>query len=269
MAVTKTTTYDGEYTVDKFTGDGTTTWVVPAGVTQVEYLVVGGGGGASGAGGGAGGLLAGTGLSVSNHLDITVGTGGIGGAGYITNGGNSILKVNDGAVEGTNLFTAIGGGKGHYVGVSGDGGSGGGEGYAVSTHGHGTVGQGYDGATGGNNQLAMGGGGASEAGQVQDGGDGVQSDIVKTGVNVYYAGGGGGGGLVTHGHGGLGGGGDGAPATATAGTNGLGGGGGGDYNTGTGAGGGSGIVIIRYLTPSVDNFSGVGMGSANMMSTGV
>ena len=31
-----------------FTTAGTTTWVAPAGVTQVEYLVVGGGGGSGG-----------------------------------------------------------------------------------------------------------------------------------------------------------------------------------------------------------------------------
>ncbi|HEY7804655.1 MAG TPA: hypothetical protein VIC30_09530, partial [Orrella sp.] len=48
-----------------FTASGS--WVCPAGVTEVEYLVVAGGGGGgslAGGGGGAGGFRAGTGLSV-------------------------------------------------------------------------------------------------------------------------------------------------------------------------------------------------------------
>ena len=61
-------------------------WTAPAGVTQVDYLVVaggagGGGNGASG-GGGAGGFRTGTALTVvpGTTYAVTVGAGGAGGA---------------------------------------------------------------------------------------------------------------------------------------------------------------------------------------------
>lgn len=74
------------YNVVEFKTVGTTTWKVPAGVTSVDYLVVGGGGGGANGydnagGGGAGMVLSGSMSVVSgNTLNITVGDGGIGGA---------------------------------------------------------------------------------------------------------------------------------------------------------------------------------------------
>ena len=66
-----------------FTASGT--WTAPAGVTQVDYLVVAGGaggGGNYGGGGGAGGYRTGTALSVTagTEYTVTVGGGGAGGA---------------------------------------------------------------------------------------------------------------------------------------------------------------------------------------------
>ena len=59
----------------------TSTWTCPAGVTEVEYLVVagGGGGGSSGGGGGAGGFRTGTTSVSAGDYVITVGAGGSGG----------------------------------------------------------------------------------------------------------------------------------------------------------------------------------------------
>ena len=77
------------FTIATFTDVGTTTWVAPPNVNNIEYLVVGGGGGAGngydnagGGGGGAGMVLTGT-LSVTpgQSYNITVGAGGAGGIG--------------------------------------------------------------------------------------------------------------------------------------------------------------------------------------------
>jgi hypothetical protein len=72
----------GVTVIQSFTGTGE--WVCPTGVTQVEYLIVGGGGGSGsqyGGGGGAGGFRTGTGLSVTagDTYTVTVGAGGAGG----------------------------------------------------------------------------------------------------------------------------------------------------------------------------------------------
>ena len=74
--------------VNTYTGSGS--WVCPAGVTEVEYLVVAGGGGGGyynlgggNGGGGAGGFRTGTGLSVTagTTYTVTVGSGGVAGTG--------------------------------------------------------------------------------------------------------------------------------------------------------------------------------------------
>jgi len=115
------------YVVQTFTASGT--WTCPAGVTEVEYLVIAGGGGAGGrqgGGGGAGGFRAGTGFSVTPGADyvITVGAGGAGGSAASlgspgTNGQNSIFST----------ITSAGGGGGGHTNTSGlSGGSGGGGG---------------------------------------------------------------------------------------------------------------------------------------------
>ncbi|MDD4409886.1 MAG: fibronectin type III domain-containing protein, partial [Candidatus Pacebacteria bacterium] len=155
----------GSYTINTYTLTGTTTtstgWTIPAGVSQIEYLVVGAGGGAAGGtnnsggagGGGAGGFLEGT-LSVTPGDNMTViigGRGVSGGAGNpsgATKGGNSQLGA----------ITATGGGDGsRYTGGSGGSGGGG------SPKGTGISGQGYDGGTY-NGATGGGGGGAGAVG---------------------------------------------------------------------------------------------------------
>ena len=80
-----TTTIDGDYTVVKFTGDGSFT---PNGSFNIDYLVVGGGGGGGGTkpsgagmgGGGAGGYKYVTGFGVTaQKYEVKVGQGGSGG----------------------------------------------------------------------------------------------------------------------------------------------------------------------------------------------
>ena len=80
----------GSTVTQSFTASGY--WTAPAGVTQVDYLVVaaGGGGGqgvsgsANGGGGGAGGFRTGSGYPVTagNTYTITIGAGGNGGTAY-------------------------------------------------------------------------------------------------------------------------------------------------------------------------------------------
>ena len=236
------------------------TFVVPAGVTSVNYLVVAGGGGGGGngsscGGGGGGGVLSGT-LSVTagNSMPVTVGAGGSGVFGANTSGSNSVF----GSV------TAIGGGTGGGVsgsslngtsGGSGGGGSSGGTG--GGTGGAGTGGQGNNGGagTGSPNYGGGGGGGAGAVGSAGsasiagNGGTGISSSI--SGSSVFYGGGGGGGGQTsgTAGTGGSGGGGNGSITdSGSIGTANTGGGGGGcGYNGSakdSGAGG-SGIVIVQ------------------------
>ena len=60
---------------------GTSNFIVPTGVTELEYLIVAGGGGSTQGGGGAGGLRFGTGLKVTagQTLLMNIGAGGSGG----------------------------------------------------------------------------------------------------------------------------------------------------------------------------------------------
>lgn len=97
------------YTVIQ-TFTSSTTWVCPAGVTEVEYLVVAGGGGGgsvSGGGGGAGGFRTGTGLSVTAGTDytITVGSGGNGATTRTVRGSNGTNSI-------FSTITSAGGGGG-------------------------------------------------------------------------------------------------------------------------------------------------------------
>ena len=208
--VTKTTTYDGDYTVETFTGQGNTTWVVPIGVSEVEILVVaGGGGGGYGdlwemGGGGGGGSGSGVNDTIAvtpgDSLYIAVGAGGLGGnvdhpKGY--KGKNSVLGS----------LTVIGGGyggSGHYVGYDGGpGGSGGGAGGIVGAVGGSREWYGFDGAScvGSAQPLGgSGGGGVNTEGNSNDngsggtGGDGQTYTI--TGVSIICSAGGNGGDVV-------------------------------------------------------------------------
>ncbi len=228
-------------TIQSFTAVGTTSFVVPAGVVQVTYLVVAGGGGGNAGGGGAGGLLTGT-LNVNPgaSLTVTVGGGGAGTnvAGDAANGGNSVFSS----------ITATGGGGGSGGGTAGAAGGSGGGGFNATAGGAGTGGQGNNGggstvtgAGGGGGAGAVGGAGGTNVGG--NGGAGTSSSI--SGSAVTYAGGGGSFGTTTAGTGGSGGGGNGSATVGGGnGTTNTGGGGGGGGTTG--GNGGSGIVILSY-----------------------
>jgi prepilin-type N-terminal cleavage/methylation domain-containing protein len=246
--------YDGSYVINTFTipgtTTGTTTWEVPVGVTEVEYLVVAGGGGTQtatvyGGGGGAGGLLSGL-LSVTPSLNYTVTVG---------NGGNT-GSSGRGGIGGNSIFSSIntmggGGGSGStFAGVNGGSGGGGSNNGLGGTN---VSGQGYPGGqAGGGNGAGGGGGGATNSGSNGvswgnggNGGAGFTSSI--TGTPICYAGGGGG--SVDNGASGgtaICGGGNGRNSSggSIAGADGLGGGAGSN-----GKNGGSGVVIIRYLHP--------------------
>jgi hypothetical protein len=269
VAIGGTVTTSGGYTIHTFNSSGTLLAYRPV---EVEYLVVAGGGsgggniniahGAGGAGGyrsSVSGELSGGGVSAESKLSLTGNTSytitvGAGGSGTTqTNGSDSSLGT----------VTSVGGGRGGSTSSNNGltGGSGGGAGYAGSTLGSGTTGQGFAGGTGSSPSGGVaGGGGGGGAGQLGgntsasncgNGGNGVSSSI--TGSAVTRGGGGGGGAYnLTVGNGGSGGGGAGGNhvgVSPVSGTSNTGGGGGGAGGSGAGANGGSGVVIIRYLTP--------------------
>ena len=264
-----TITTDGDYTVHKFTANGTFTTDT---AQDVEYLVVGGGGGGGGTGGGsnhmgggggAGGYRVGTGFPVTaTSYSIVVGAGAIGGTdnyGDLTGGVSTFSTITSG-----------GGGKGGGPNNAGTAGGSGGGGSYDGAAGAGntpatTPAQGFAGGSSGAGGTSAGGGGASAVGESVAsssapsgaGGAGVANDIVLAGTPVTYAGGGGGGKSTDNpgsaGAGGAGGGGDGgngAPGvTATANTGGGGGGAGNNNSTNRPGGhGGTGIVVIRRPT---------------------
>jgi len=284
-----TSSFAGTDTVLKFTSVGSCTWSVPAGVTQVRALVIGGGGaggkstnvGGSG-GGGAGAMVVHPTFAVSGDITVVVGAGGA--------TTNTYDRGANGSSSSLGTLVAIGGGGGgdwcdwgcqstlpskpQIPGA--DGGSGGGSGAGLANSLGGAVAsqsipagatsygnKGGD-AVAGSDFHGAGGGGAGASGANRTsasnpptaGGIGRQSDI--TGTNTYYAGGGGGsGGYTTEwAAGGTGGGGDGGGMNnnpvATAGTANSGSGGGGGQN-GPGGAGGSGVVIVRFATVPVNS----------------
>jgi hypothetical protein len=266
-------TYSNGYTIHTFTTTGSTTFTVPTGGLNIDYLVVAGGGGGAcevyggcgGGGGGAGGMLTGSTSLVASVITITVGAGGGGGTGTSSNASNSGTSGNNSSLA--YVAIAIGGGGGGAQPnqpKGGNGGSGGGAALDTSAGGTGTAGQGNNGgSTSGGHDGGAGGGGAGQVGANNsaesgaNGGNGLSSSINFTATT--YAGGGGGGGYKTAGGGGgTGGGGNGGNASVgsngTANTGGGGGGGGGVGAYGNAGGtGGSGIVIIRYVTPTASS----------------
>lgn len=240
---------------------GNFNFTVPAGVTQVSAVAIGGGGGGAGGetgrnqgvtGGAGGGLAWGT-FSVTPGEILTVavgaagtagaaaGNGGAGGLSSISRGGTVLLQGGGGQggqarsttarTGGTSTGAARqGGGAGGNSGATADtgGGGGGAGGYSGNGGAGGTSGAGSNGAGGGG-----GGGGATNAGQGYGGG----------GVGVFGAGANGTGGALnaigTAGSGGV-------DGTRPAG--GLYGGGGGacDDDTG-GAGGAGGRGAVRII----------------------
>ena len=239
---------------DSFTTIGTTTWTAPAGVTSIEYLVVGGGGGggngydSGGGGGGAGGMvLTGT-MSVvpGNSYTVTVGSGGIGGAD--TRANNNGTTGDDSVFD---TITALGGiyGGGSRTNNPGPAGVGAGIGGAAQIS-NTTAARGGNGGGGGS--AGGGGGGATGAGtnrisssSAGVGGAGLLSTI--TGVAVTYGVGGNGGTANVNNN-------NGAVGAANTG-NGGGAGSATGSNSGGGGNGGSGIVVLKYNyippTPSV------------------
>jgi hypothetical protein len=262
-----TVTNSGSTYYLKFTLTYGCSWQVPAGVTSMDYLIVGAGGGGGGAaglstlgggGGGAGGaVLAYTGVSVDSMsvINMLIGGGGSGGAGGSgtgagttgTRGRESAIKLN------TNSWQVAWGGRGGQGGgggaserdLAGDGASSGSNSEGGFTYAGGE--NIWDGGGGGGGAGTAGSNGSDIGGQGGSGGAGgagVQSSIADG--NPFFAAGGGGGGTApnnsaasaqTNGFGAAGGssiGGTGGminatdgPATAGAANTGSGGGGGG------------------------------------------
>ena len=269
-------------------------YTISAGVTRVDYLVVAGGGGGGtrhGGGGGAGGYLTATNVTVAPNDIMRVSVGG-GGVGQINPSGTQIVNQTNGADSvlarnGSNLASAIGGGRGGGNGVwMAAGGSGGGSNGTIVGE-AGTPGQGNRGGWGADawrcsgatsGWCGGGGGGAGGVGEDADngnnnragkGGVGLASPLLTTvnasslGVgqvessSVFFAGGGGGG-IDTGATAGIGGNGGGAVggvgrATAAGGAESTGGGGGGagfdSVGNGTGGAGGTGVVLLSYAMP--------------------
>jgi hypothetical protein len=231
------------------------TWIAPATVSSVEYLIVGGGGGGGGGydtggggGGGGGMVLTGTtGVSPGISYIINVGNGGAASTNSYLGPPPVILETSGGdgtfsRISGSGLapLTALGGGGGlgsrTQTGGSGRGGS-----AAV-----GSVTAATGGSGGGNAATSAGGSGGGGGGALTNGVNGIPGDggdggagIVSsiTGSSVMY----GTGGAGARGN------------TGTTGANGLanrgnGGGGGGNGPGGArnGGAGGSGIVVLKY-----------------------
>lgn len=189
-------------------------FTVPAGISTIDYLIVGGGGGGASGGGGGGGVLQKTAYSVSPGatLSVRVGAGGAGGEGGLNRSDAGGLPGGSSELKG---IIALGGGGGGapYSGssTSQDGASGGGSRFdcdtvpcarwgALGNAGQGVPGQGNAGGTATYSSYGAGGGGGGAGGAgfntVQqhvggNGGIGVASSI--TGRSQFYGGGGGGG----------------------------------------------------------------------------
>ncbi len=222
-----------------FTTVGTTSWTAPAGITSVDYLIVGGGGGSgggfdtgAGGGGGAGEVVTGT-QSVAGGTSYTVEVGAGGIAGTVN---RTIPSETQGGTGDTSSFAGL-------VAAGGIGGKGSrmltnnGAGGSQVTAGNG----GGGGNGGGSNGGGGGGGGNTSAGGSKSGatggsaGSGVSSSISGSAV-TYGQGGAGGTGSTTN-----------AAIAGTANTgNGARGGGGSSGQQSQGAAGGSGSVRLAY-----------------------
>lgn len=259
-----------------YTTAGTYSWVVPAGVTSISAIVVGGGGAGGGVGSGSYSFSAGNGagggaLSYTNNisvtpgetLTVTVGAGGVGSVGLAgTAGGNSSLNRSatvilravggSGGLPADNTATAAGGAAASGVGSTRySGGSGSARDIATVRPGAGGGAAGYGGNGGngvtsanGQNGNGGGGGGASTSQNESGGGGGV--GLLGQGANgvggTYIASG------LTNSFGG--GGSGGANGTrANPGVGGAyGGGGGGGFQLNS-SGGTGGVGAVRIIWP--------------------
>lgn len=251
-----------------FTTPGTYNWTVPAGVTSVSAVAVGGGASGGSAGGDGGCLRWGTfNVTPGQSITITVGSGGLGSNGNGLPGGStsvgSLMTAYGGIFSPKNTVSGVGGqgggiggqggsggGSGTGDGIVGAGGGGGGAGGYAGNGGYGGVG----GSSAGNNGLAGGPGSGGGAG----GGGGHGGSL---GTNGYAFGGGGIGiyGQGSNGTGGLG------TTGSVPGTPGTGGSGGTSGQAGNGTvpssggqygGGGGGTGYYVNTTPEL--ISGAG-----------
>ncbi len=287
-APTSTST-SGNFTIVSFNNTGGCTWIVPAGVTQVDADIVGGGGsgaiGSFGGGGGGGGQvvqLRQQPVTPGASTQLVVGAGGA----SATFTASTPMAGRDGQSSRFLNFEAAGG-RGGGLSPSGSlGGSGGGSFSAsVITGGVGSVSTTRVSGGLGNTTATVtgcsigrnGGGGASSVSQGLPGdtaatsGNGANGYATDTILGLTYGGGGGGHretagstGVATGGTGGGGSGGRGnttmvgyiQPTAGAANTGGGGGGNGGQCNVsppanGSSSGaGGSGTIVIRYVTPA-------------------
>jgi len=180
-----------------FTTAGTYSWTVPAGVTSINALAIGGGGSSgysNGNAGGGGGLSYTNAISVTPGETITVTVGGPGAYGSSTTratrtGGNSSVS------RGATVLVTAGGGGGSFGFETGTN--------SPSSGGTGTGGNGGSGAEGNSNYAGGGGGAGGYSGK---GGNGVYLSVDAVLVAETGAGGGGGGGGATNRAGGGGGG---------------------------------------------------------------
>lgn len=257
-----TVTYNGNYVIHTFTGNGTFQLTSPSSISA-NILVVGGGGGGGydGGGGGGGGQVvyqANYTLTAGSY-NVIVGAGGAATTAASASTG-AAAQGKQGSASSFGSITAAGGGAGGgKAGVGATGASGGGSGHTGGTTG-GSATAGYAGG-GASSTAGGGGGGAGSAGALGtttagNGGNGVVISMPGLAAATYGCGGGGGtyttsayglacgGSVNTFGTGGN------SPTAPRAGlaNSGSGGGGGGNVTTGSGQGaaGGSGVVIITY-----------------------
>jgi hypothetical protein len=236
-------------TVTSFTNVGIDSWIAPAYVNSVEYLVVGGGGGGGGAfdtgsaGGGGGGLVLSGTLTVvpGNTYSITVGAGGARGIG-VGDENTPTRSETNGGDGGTSKFAtkiALGGGGGYrsryQTGGTGYGGFAA-NGLTAPTGGNGAGSeQGGENGGGGGGNASAGGSSTLTPLQSKTGGAGLTNNISSS--NVTYGAGGVGGQVSTN-------------LNGSDGANNTGNGGGGaasfSSNAKSGGNGGSGIVILKY-----------------------
>ncbi len=102
----KTSDNKGYENMVTFTGVGSSSWVIPAGVSKLFVEAWGGGGGATGLGGGGGGgyINAIFNVSPGGALNYTIGGGGAGNATTATNGGATSISFSS-----TTIVTSYGG----------------------------------------------------------------------------------------------------------------------------------------------------------------
>lgn len=260
-------TTSGAYTTVRFASPGTCEWTVPAGVTVIDVLAVGGGGsggwgqsatsvlGSGGGGGGGGGgqrrILAGQAVTPGAAMSITVGAGGNNAAGG-DSGVGSLISATGGSRGGAASFYSGGAGGTGGTGGTATNGRPGGQGKIHNSDGPTWGSDSADFTFAGASYCTSGGGGGGYLTN-QNGGQAPGGGCTSARVGGYGAGYSSGRNEVVQ-------------PTAGA-SNSGGGGGGGGYTVGSssaGAAGGSGLVVIAYsqagLTPILSATTPAGTG---------